>query len=335
MEPGAPLAVGGPRRRPTAGCRGCARRLLEDLALLPAVQHALSIWGKEARGSTGRERWPSGGSILRGSNEIDAGRVLGCERGQVLGCERVGCWAGCWLACSPSGDTAAMRLRLYHHKDGGPGRLPRGRHRTAAGADALAGARPPRVRAGGLAADRALPGAAADLPLHGDSEDRRRHPYSAEWFVDVMAGFCASEAGPGARVGGHGIGAEIALRMVISGGFTPTRLVVMTNRLHRRGSRLAVPRDRARRAGRRRRTPAPACPLARFACARPGWHPRDLMERYGSIAIPVLLLLVAAGQDGGDRVGAGGPRPPARRAAARAAGHRLPRRLRRRGLAGA
>ena len=29
-----------------------------------------------------------------------------------------------------------------------------------------------------------------DLPLHGDSEDRPRHPYSPDWLADVIAGFC-------------------------------------------------------------------------------------------------------------------------------------------------
>ena len=27
-----------------------------------------------------------------------------------------------------------------------------------------------------------------DLPLHGDSEDRPRHPYSPDWLADVIAG---------------------------------------------------------------------------------------------------------------------------------------------------
>ena len=29
-----------------------------------------------------------------------------------------------------------------------------------------------------------------DLPLHGDSEDRPRHPYTLDWLAEVIAGFC-------------------------------------------------------------------------------------------------------------------------------------------------
>ncbi len=72
-----------------------------------------------------------------------------------------------------------------------------------------------------------------DLPLHGDSEDRPRHPYTPEWFTDVIAGFCADVGGPRAAVVGHDFGAELALRTITSGNYTPARLVLMNNRLHR------------------------------------------------------------------------------------------------------
>jgi pimeloyl-ACP methyl ester carboxylesterase len=76
-----------------------------------------------------------------------------------------------------------------------------------------------------------------DLPLHGDSEDRPRHPYTPEWFAEVVAGFCNDVAGPRPLVGGHGLGAEVLLRAVIAGGLQPHRMVVMGNRLHREPER--------------------------------------------------------------------------------------------------
>jgi pimeloyl-ACP methyl ester carboxylesterase len=69
--------------------------------------------------------------------------------------------------------------------------------------------------------------------LHGDSEDRPRHPYSPDWLADVLASFCTETAGPRPLVGGHGAGAEILLRAVVTGRLTPSRLVLMPNRLHR------------------------------------------------------------------------------------------------------
>jgi pimeloyl-ACP methyl ester carboxylesterase len=72
-----------------------------------------------------------------------------------------------------------------------------------------------------------------DLPLHGDSEDRPRHPYTPEWFADVMAGFCTETCGARPLVGGHGLGAEILLRAVTAGALDPAKLVVMPTNLHR------------------------------------------------------------------------------------------------------
>jgi pimeloyl-ACP methyl ester carboxylesterase len=73
-----------------------------------------------------------------------------------------------------------------------------------------------------------------DLPLHGDSEDRPRHPYSPEWMTDVIAGFCREVGGERCLVAGHDLGADLALRAVASGSLAPERLVVMGSRLHRR-----------------------------------------------------------------------------------------------------
>ncbi|HSZ68984.1 MAG TPA: alpha/beta hydrolase [Solirubrobacteraceae bacterium] len=71
-----------------------------------------------------------------------------------------------------------------------------------------------------------------DLPLHGDSEDRPRHPYTLDWFAEVFAGFAAEVLGPRPLIAGHDIGAEIALHAVATGALTPSRLVLMPNRLH-------------------------------------------------------------------------------------------------------
>ena len=60
-----------------------------------------------------------------------------------------------------------------------------------------------------------------DLPLHGDSEDRPRHPYTPAWFAEVMAGFCRDVCGPRPLVGGHDVGALILLRAVVTRQLTP------------------------------------------------------------------------------------------------------------------
>jgi pimeloyl-ACP methyl ester carboxylesterase len=73
-----------------------------------------------------------------------------------------------------------------------------------------------------------------DLPLHGDSEDRPRHPYTPDWLTDVIAGFCREVIGPRPLLAGHDIGAELALRAVATERLEPTRFVLMPNRLHRR-----------------------------------------------------------------------------------------------------
>jgi pimeloyl-ACP methyl ester carboxylesterase len=72
-----------------------------------------------------------------------------------------------------------------------------------------------------------------DLPLHGDSEDRTRHPYTLDWFAEVMSGFAAYALGPRPLIAGHDIGAEILLHAVTTGRLEPSRLVLMPSRLHR------------------------------------------------------------------------------------------------------
>jgi pimeloyl-ACP methyl ester carboxylesterase len=126
-----------------------------------------------------------------------------------------------------------MRLRLHHHHDG------------ARVAYREAGTGPPLVLLHSLGlshrewepvvdtlAERfrvILP----DLPLHGDSEDRPRHPYSPEWLTEVLVGFCAEVAGPRPYVAGHDLGAELALRAVVDGSLRPASLVISGTRLHR------------------------------------------------------------------------------------------------------
>jgi pimeloyl-ACP methyl ester carboxylesterase len=125
-----------------------------------------------------------------------------------------------------------MRLRLYHHPDG------------ARVAYRELGAGPPLALlhsallshkewepAVEQLADRfrvVLP----DLPLHGDSEGRPSHPYTLDWFADVLGGFAAEVLGPRPLLAGHDAGAEILLHAVRTGRLAPSRLVLMPNRLH-------------------------------------------------------------------------------------------------------
>jgi pimeloyl-ACP methyl ester carboxylesterase len=125
-----------------------------------------------------------------------------------------------------------MRLRLYHHPDG------------ARVAYRELGAGPPLALlhsaflshkewepAVDQLADRfrvVLP----DLPLHGDSEDRWRHPYTIDWLAEVLGGFCADVLGPRPLLAGHDAGAEILLHAVLTGRVRPERLVLMGNRMH-------------------------------------------------------------------------------------------------------
>jgi pimeloyl-ACP methyl ester carboxylesterase len=126
-----------------------------------------------------------------------------------------------------------VRLRLYHHSDGA--RVAYRELGTGPPLALLHSAMLSHMEWEPLVAqlsDRyrvVLP----DLPLHGDSEDRPRHPYTLDWFADVLAGFCAEVLGPRPLVGGHDIGAEILLHAVASGRLAPSRVVLMPNRLHR------------------------------------------------------------------------------------------------------
>jgi pimeloyl-ACP methyl ester carboxylesterase len=127
-----------------------------------------------------------------------------------------------------------MRLRLYHHPDGA-----RVAYRETGTGPGLALFHSlgfshrewePIVEPLAQRFRVVLP----DLPLHGDSEDRPRHPYTPEWLAEVVGGFCGEVLGPRPLVGGHDVGAELLLRATLDGQLTPRRLVLMPNRLHRR-----------------------------------------------------------------------------------------------------
>ena len=114
-----------------------------------------------------------------------------------------------------------MRLRLYHHRDGA-----RIAYRETGTGPPLALLHSlglshrewePVVRALSARFRVVLP----DLPLHGDSEDRPRHPYTPDWLADVIAGFCREVAGPRPLLAGHDIGAELALLAVATGRLSP------------------------------------------------------------------------------------------------------------------
>jgi pimeloyl-ACP methyl ester carboxylesterase len=134
----------------------------------------------------------------------------------------------------------ALRLRLFHAADG------------ARIAYREAGTGPPLILAhSALLTHREFEPAVEhlvhrfrvvlpDLPLHGDSEDRPRHPYSVDWLAGVLAAFCTEVGGPRPLVGGHGLGAELLLRAIELGALRPSKLVLMPNRLHRPAERGAL-----------------------------------------------------------------------------------------------
>src|SRR5947209_10213111 len=126
-----------------------------------------------------------------------------------------------------------MRLRLYHHRDGA--RVAYRETGTGPGVALLHSLGLSHREWEPIVAPLAerfrlvLP----DLPLHGDSEDRPRHPYSPDWLADVIAGFCREVGGVRAAAAGHDVGAEQALMADTTGRLELLRLVLMPNRLHR------------------------------------------------------------------------------------------------------
>ena len=109
-----------------------------------------------------------------------------------------------------------MRLRLYHHRDGA-----RVAYREYGAGPPLALLHSamlshkewePTVEALSHRFRVVLP----DLPLHGDSEARPRHPYTLDWFAEVLGAFCAEVLGPHPLLAGHDAGAEILLRAIVA-----------------------------------------------------------------------------------------------------------------------
>jgi pimeloyl-ACP methyl ester carboxylesterase len=72
-----------------------------------------------------------------------------------------------------------------------------------------------------------------DLPAHGDSEDRPRHPYTYDWLAETIAAFCTDVAGRRPLVGGHGLGGDLLIRAMELDLLAPGRLALMPCRLHR------------------------------------------------------------------------------------------------------
>jgi pimeloyl-ACP methyl ester carboxylesterase len=135
-----------------------------------------------------------------------------------------------------------MKLRLYHHHDGA-----RVAYREAGTGRPLALLHSrllshrewePVVEELSHRYRLVLP----DLPLHGDSEDRPRHPYTPDWLAEVMAGFIRDTCGSRPLVGGHDAGAQILLHAISTRQLTPDRLVLMPNAMHGRPER--TPRER-------------------------------------------------------------------------------------------
>lgn len=125
-----------------------------------------------------------------------------------------------------------MKLRLYHHPDGA-----RIAYREAGSGPPLA-----LLHSKGLSHREFEPLVAElghryrlvlpDLPLHGDSEDRPRHPYTPDWLAAVVAGFLRDACGPRPLVGGHEAGAQLLLRAIAAGLVAPSRVVLMPSALH-------------------------------------------------------------------------------------------------------
>ena len=112
-----------------------------------------------------------------------------------------------------------MKLRLYHHHDGA-----RIAYRETGTGPPLA-----LLHSAGLSHREFEPLAEElgdrfrlvlpDLPLHGDSEDGKRHPYTPQWLAELVAGFLADTCGPRPLVGGHDTGAQLVLRAVLELGY--------------------------------------------------------------------------------------------------------------------
>ncbi len=180
-----------------------------------------------------------------------------------------------------------MRLRLYHHTDG-----TRIAYREQGAGPPLALLHStllshkewePSIEQLASRFRVVLP----DLPLHGDSEDDPRHPYTLDWLTQVLGAFSADVLGPSPSIGGHGVGAEIALATVARGLMRPRRLVLMSSRLHARQPRI---RDGWRLALIAGAIPGVDRMLSRAACA--AIRPESGMRRLSVRANPAARDLI-------------------------------------------
>jgi len=133
-----------------------------------------------------------------------------------------------------------VRLRLYHHADG------------ARVAYRELGAGPPLalLHSGLLSYKEWEPAVDAlaerfrvllpVLTQHGATENHPRHPYTLDWFAEVLGGFSHEVLGGRPMLAGHDAGAEILLHAVRTGSVRPSRLVLMSNRMHARGEHARV-----------------------------------------------------------------------------------------------
>ena len=130
-----------------------------------------------------------------------------------------------------------MKLRLYHHPDGA-----RVAYREAGTGPPLA-----LLHSKGLSHREWEPVVdelshrhrvvLPDLPLHGDSEDRPRHPVHAGLVhPPCSAASCRTCAGRGRSSARTGPGALLALRAIAAGALTPEKLVLTPSPMHRRPS---------------------------------------------------------------------------------------------------
>ena len=129
-----------------------------------------------------------------------------------------------------------------------------------------------------------------DLPLHGDSEDRPRHPYTPDWLAEVSPASAARPRGPRPLVAGHDLGAELALLAVTH---RPPHAGAAGADAQPAAPPRRVRRPRARRGG--------GLPRGRAAGAGPRAGPR----RQAGVPPVGRRAAVGAAQPGGAR-----PRPP-------------------------
>jgi pimeloyl-ACP methyl ester carboxylesterase len=119
-----------------------------------------------------------------------------------------------------------VKLRLYHHPTA-PDRVPRGRNRPPL---ALLHSRGLSHREWEPIVDElahryrvVLP----DLPLHGDPRTADAPVHAGVVTRACSSGFLQDACGPRPLVGGHGVGAQLALRAIAAGALKPARLVLM------------------------------------------------------------------------------------------------------------